>query len=552
MKIFIYLYIILQVNLGFAQTNITETQKLASTCKVWGFLKYYHPKVANGEFNWDEKLFEVLPKIEQAKTQEAFSLVLENWIDSLGEIRKIAPIIIQKNLEYFDKNFDLLWISNNKFFSKKLSDKLIFIEKNRFQGNQFYIQAFDGAGNVFAKNENKLNINISEKKFRILLFFRYWNVIEYFFPHKYLMDIKWDLSLVEMLPNLVDATTEKDFHLTMRKLFVRLNDSHTAIEGSLNKNEFDEIRLLPNSLKIIEEKIIVTKILNDTLAASNDIKVGDVFIKLNGKTTKEIIQHNKDLVFASNNAFYLNYLSNQITMGFGPKVTIESTRNGKTTEKTIDWYDVQIARSNLFKKNKSEKIKMLQNNIGYVNMGKLQVKDIAEMVTTFKETKAIIFDMRNYPNETWEEISKFLNKEQKTFAIYTKPDLTYPGRYIWDTAGSTCGTENNEYYKGKVIVLLNEESISQSEWTAMCFQTAPNTTIIGSQTAGADGNNSGFEFIKGFTTHFTGIGVYYPDRRETQRIGIVPDIEVKPTIKGIQEGRDEVLDRALQFIETGK
>ena len=86
----------------------------------------------------------------------------------------------------------------------------------------------------------------------------------------------------------------------------------------------------------------------------------------------------------------------------------------------------------------------------------------------------------------------------------------------------------------------------------MCFQTAPNTTIIGSQTAGADGNNSDFEYIKGFDTHFTGIGVYYPDRRETQRIGIVPDIEVKPTIKGIQEGRDEVLDRALKFIETGK
>lgn len=39
---------------------------------------------------------------------------------------------------------------------------------------------------------------------------------------------------------------------------------------------------------------------------------------------------------------------------------------------------------------------------------------------------------------------------------------------------------------------------------------------------------------------------------ETQRIGIIPDIEIKTTIKGIQEGKDEVLDRALLFIETGK
>jgi C-terminal processing protease CtpA/Prc len=46
----------------------------------------------------------------------------------------------------------------------------------------------------------------------------------------------------------------------------------------------------------------------------------------------------------------------------------------------------------------------------------------------------------------------------------------------------------------------------------------------------------------------SGIGVYYLDGRETQRIGIVPDIEVKPTIKGIREGRDELLEKAIEII----
>ena len=86
----------------------------------------------------------------------------------------------------------------------------------------------------------------------------------------------------------------------------------------------------------------------------------------------------------------------------------------------------------------------------------------------------------------------------------------------------------------------------------MCFQSAGNTTIIGSQTAGADGNVSDVGFIKTFYSRFSGIGVYYPDKLETQRIGIIPDIEIKPTILGIQQGKDEVLDRALKFIETGK
>ena len=48
----------------------------------------------------------------------------------------------------------------------------------------------------------------------------------------------------------------------------------------------------------------------------------------------------------------------------------------------------------------------------------------------------------------------------------------------------------------------------------------------------------------------SGIGVYYPDGTNTQRIGIVPDIWVEPTINGIKQGKDEVLKKAIEIIET--
>ena len=122
--------------------KITETEKLAATCKVWGFLKYYHPQVASGAFNWDNQLLNLLPKIDKAQTKEEFSLVLENWIYDLGVIKEIAPIAPLKDVEYFDKNFDLNWFNNNKVFSKKLSRKLKFIEENRFQGEHYYLGAY--------------------------------------------------------------------------------------------------------------------------------------------------------------------------------------------------------------------------------------------------------------------------------------------------------------------------------------------------------------------------------------------------------------------------
>src|SRR5436190_18893069 len=54
----------------------------------------------------------------------------------------------------------------------------------------------------------------------------------------------------------------------------------------------------------------------------------------------------------------------------------------------------------------------------------------------------------------------------------------------------------------------------------------------------------------GISTVISGIGVYYPDGKETQRIGIVPDIEIKPTIDGIRKGQDELVMKAIEITEN--
>jgi C-terminal processing protease CtpA/Prc len=545
-KITLLFFLVLSQSI-FAQTKLTENQKLFATCKVWGYLKYYHPQVASGKFDWDKQLFEVLPKIEKAQTKEEFSLVLESWIDSLGKVKEIDPIIPEKDIEYFDKNFDISWINSNKLFSKNLSKKLKFIENNRFQGDQHYVEGHN-AENVFVKNENFTDFNFNDSNSRVLVLFMYWNLIEYFFPYKYVMDQKWDTTLEEMLPFFIEAKSDDEFFTAMQKLTVKLNDSHAIFYKYPKKG----LNFLPFNCKIIDEKMIVTEILSDSLAKADDIKIGDVITKFKDKTVKQFILESRDLINGSNEAAYFSNLMRFAVNGSSEDVKLEFLKDGRYTAKTINWYSYHDSHSNEYRKAiKKERFKVLKNNIGYVDMGALTVKNVPEMIEKLKATQAIVFDMRNYPNGTYEEISNFLNANEKEFVIYTKPDLSYPGKYKW-TKPQNCGSENNNNFKGKVVVLLNEESMSQAEWTAMCFQTAGNTTIIGSQTAGADGNVSNFDLIKAFFTRFSGIGVYYPDKRETQRIGIIPDIEVKPTIKGIQEGKDEVLDRAIQFIETGK
>ncbi len=301
--------------------------------------------------------------------------------------------------------------------------------------------------------------------------------------------------------------------------------------------------------------MIITEILDSTIVKTDGIKTGDLIVKINDKEIKQIIEEKRSLISASNESSFLNRITEPILTGTDDSIKIEFLIDDKNIIKNINWVDLNENRYSLRNKPNYKKgvakFKLLANSIGYVNMGLLKEKNIPAMIEELKSTKAIVFDLRNYPNGTLFKVANFLNSKEQPFVIYTNPDLSYPGRFKW-TKSNTCGKENSNNYKGKVIILLNEDSVSQPEWTAMGFQTAGNTTIIGSQTGGADGNASDIQVFKQIFAQFTGLGVFYPDGRQTQRIGIIPDIEVKPTILGIQQGKDEVLDRAILFIETGK
>lgn len=90
--------------------------------------------------------------------------------------------------------------------------------------------------------------------------------------------------------------------------------------------------------------------------------------------------------------------------------------------------------------------------------------------------------------------------------------------------------------------------MSQAEYTAMAFRSAPGALVVGSTTAGADGNVSPFSLPGDLRTMISGLGVFYPDKTPTQRIGIVPNVVAHPTVAGLRDGRDEVLEEALRQI----
>lgn len=70
-----------------SQTAISESVKVATFCKVWGFLKYYHPAVATGKIDWDKEFTTRADVLHTLTTKQALNGFYADWINSIGAIK---------------------------------------------------------------------------------------------------------------------------------------------------------------------------------------------------------------------------------------------------------------------------------------------------------------------------------------------------------------------------------------------------------------------------------------------------------------------------------
>lgn len=123
-----------------------------------------------------------------------------------------------------------------------------------------------------------------------------------------------------------------------------------------------------------------------------------------------------------------------------------------------------------------------------------------------------------------------------------------------DTPGefSVCGEYETSKclncFDGKIRVLIDENVQSHGEFVTMYFKALPNAKVIGSTTAGSDGNVTSLIMPGNITIQYTGIGIYYPDGTGVQRVGIIPDIFVETNIESVLYGKDNVLEAALKSL----
>ncbi|CAM4438442.1 S41 family peptidase [Flavobacterium terrigena] len=524
----------------FELTSLNDNQKrnLFILGKVWGFVKYYHPAIAEGKISWDYELFRMLPKIDSKN----FDTDLVQWINKLGTFKTEKKTLPEESEIKLLPNTK--WIADTSLISVELSELLQNINNAVRQDNHYYIDFYKTVSNPIFNNEKVyLKMNYTDSGIKLLSVFRYWNMIEYFFPNRHLMDEHWDKVLKEFIPKMTATKDEKEYTLTLVELIGKIQDTHANVWGNKIFDNFFGEKVAPIEVKFIENKVVVVNLREEYKEAN--IQVGDVIVSVNGVLIEDWIKNNQKYFPSSNYPTQLRGMANKIlrTNNDNLQLTLE-TISGK---KEVSVVTIPFK----YFKNKPVSHKVINENIGYIYPGTLKEGEINEIMDKFLDKKGLIVDLRCYPSEFLVfSLNRYLLNEKKDFVKFTTGNIKTPGLFTIKDYEYKVGRNNKNYFKGKVIILVNEETQSQAEYTAMALRVAPNAKVLGSTTAGADGNVSEIYLPGNIFTWISGIGVLTPNGSETQRVGIIPDVKIEPTIKGIREGKDEVLDKAIELINN--
>lgn len=528
----------------FFPEEFNEQARLFYLCKVWGFVKYYGE---NSKLypSMDSLLIKAVPRAVNSTSKAEFADVLKTFITPALSIQ--SP---DKNPYPNPDDYILIdngWMNDTICLYAGIKADLDSIFARHTGKNNFAFNK-DRAGNIRLINEPNYP-EFPNETIRLLGLFRYWNVINYFFVYKNHIDESWDKVLYESIPYFKNADTSLKYRQAIYRLTNQLRDTHASNPPTGDGVVFGAYR--PNfRMLLIDSTFIINKIRLPEYEKEN-FKVGDIVLKIDHEDIHALSDSLGQYVCGGNYWSNQSFLCNAVLSRRDTATLFTLLRDGDTLLVRSKNYQVygmfQEERKKEKENEKTQLYHRVNDSIAYFDLRSATGDNFDKNYNPIKSASAIILDLRCYPStELIFNLTNAFVPPNSFFAYFTYPDTRFPGmvRYLKSAPG---GIGHKDYFKGKVIVLVDEWTQSYSEYTTMALQANPKTITVGNFSSGSDGNITTFEFPGKVETIYSGIGVYYPDFTPTQRIGVRVDYIVEPTIESIKQNRDVAYEKAIEI-----
>lgn len=575
----------------FATGKICFSQEMPATekqfyfFKTWNFVKYYHPSLAKGIVDADSLFFKMLPLIDKQQSKSQFNNLVRTFLKelSVSATNEKAKMPVGKTLRI---NTDGAWFSKSNIFDKEIKGALKTIYEYRYTDSiHHYVPDIRFSAEIPNEKEYKYPDTAGiPYHLRMLALAKLQGAVDYLFPHKYLMDESFDKTVKKYLPLFAGNTTRAGYETLLLKVTSAFDDTHSfkIFKQIKHKGEIFNSRFYPPfGYTVLNKEIVVTEIIVASVCKEADIKKGDIITAVNSKPVSKLVNDLSEMLAVSNRPTLLHYISkylnNVVWQSTTPEFLLTVKRDKRKVSKKINFINPKEPESakilNEYINSKypaarsDNRLDTLPGSIAYIKIfdcfrfientpEQFIDKSMDSLLSIAANKKGIIFDMRGYPNwggfvHTY--IVKKFGRKPNRYAEYFEINKGAIGTYIFnnrdDTYNNTDIKNDGTPYQGKVVIIVNPETLSMSEWNTMNLQNVfPQSITIGEQSAGADGDEKSMNIPGGYKVNFTGNAIFYPDGTNAQRKGVKINRFIPLTRNAVLSDEDDLLEAAIKII----
>ncbi|AIN74044.1 hypothetical protein O8E88_001371 [Flavobacterium psychrophilum] len=381
-----------------------------------------------------------------------------------------------------------------------------------------------------------------------------WSDVKYNFVNFDLVDIDWDKTYQEYIPKVLATKSTYDYYQELIKVMASLKDGHSNVYYTS-----PDYGRPPLRTKLIENKVLVTNVYNDTLVSKN-IAIGDEILEINNLNA---IEYGKKFVMPYQSASTVQDLDNRTFhyAFFYGKINEPIVLKIKKKDNSV--FTTTISRklkSN--DKKQSFELKITKDNIAHLIINDFENKNYRKifdsLYVNILKSKALIIDVRNNGGGNGSHgyyiLSHLIDKKIPTSKTKTRQYIPlykasgYSDIFLEMSPYFLEPVQNKERYLKQVIVLTSAKTFSAAEDFLVAYDNSKRGIKIGQRTGGSTGQPISFDLPEGGKMRICTKRDMYPDGKEFVGIGIIPDIEINETIESIQKGKDIVLEKAIEVI----
>lgn len=361
----------------------------------------------------------------------------------------------------------------------------------------------------------------------------------------------WDERFREYLPQVMAAESDLAYWRLLQRFLCLLRDGHTNVR--LPRHLQLAEALPPLTVSSVEGRPVVV--------AGNVLPPGTEILAVDGRPAAELRAEMAPVTPSSTPQWTELRTAELLLQGpAGSAVRLSVRMPDGTVRK------VELERSGKLPAPPDLEVRDLGGGIRHVmlnSMGSLQtIERFHEAFPHFEGVRGLVIDVRRngggHTDVGYAVMTRLLTEPGQGSAFRLRTYIPtfrawcleqhwihYPGDQLQPDA-------QRPRFSGPVAVLSSPASFSAAEDFLVAFKASGRGPIIGEASGGSTGQPLSLQLPGGGSFRVCTLRQSFPDGTDFIGSGVQPDIPCAPTIAGLGAGRDEVLERALRFIQTGE